>query len=334
MSDNRSIAYIEGNKSIYRASGIGSCVTALIAAKMGHEEQRFAKAEKIMMDAANEGSAQEGIILNTLKTIEGWRIQEDGSQDLMELKIIPNVYIRGHIDGIVTPKGMRNPRLLEVKTMSDARFKKWISYGNDARTRLLTDEFDKYAWQISAYMHHYEMPAMYVVKNRNSGTLDISEIKIPPIDLKVIRKKIIEVERLFLKGDLPTCNLTSERFFCPYPYLHNGDTFGDEDDDDFDPIDDVTSSLVEGMAILYVELAKKVSTLKPLDEERKEVGKKLLGILGTSGPKKTIAGDYQVSRVDNTYAKVDKAGIASELGINVEQYDELVKKHTQRPKRP
>ena len=106
MGDDRAIAYQEDDVSVYRASGLGSCVTALVAAKAGHEKARSEYSEKILVDAAREGNLHEGSVIHTLKTEHGWRIE--GSQDLMEMKILGSrVIIRGHIDGFARPKGTR-----------------------------------------------------------------------------------------------------------------------------------------------------------------------------------------------------------------------------------
>jgi hypothetical protein len=334
MSDNRSIAYQEGDVSIYRASGVGSCVTALVAAKMGHKEARTQYAGTILSDAAREGNLHEGAVVDTLEKEYGWRWS--GGQDLVEMQVIPKVIIRGHIDGMVIPKGMRKERLLEVKTMSRDRFKKWMGLGKDARSRLLTDEFAKYAWQISAYMHAYGLPAMYVVKNRDSGKLDISEISTPPIDKRTIRKKIIEVEMWFKRDEMPPCDaLSSDQFFCPYPYLHNGDKpFGDEDADVEVPQDNATIDMIHGMAEHYYRLAQEVKTMKPFDDERKDVGRKLLDLIGVKGPKHTTVGKYEVNRVDNNYSYVDKVGLAEDLGIGVDYYEDLLDKHKKKKLTP
>lgn len=246
----------------------------------------------------------------------------------MEMKIIPRVFIRGHVDGFAKPKAARNDRVLEVKTMSKNRFDKWMRLGKNARERLLTDEFEHYAWQISAYMWHYGMGAMYVVKNRDSGKLDISEIKLPPIDLKTIRKKIIKVELWSKKGEIPPCEAASnDQFFCQFPYLHNGgdQPFGVEPVDEGPPIDNATSVLIESIAEHYADLKKQVAMLKPLDDERKDVGKKLVEAMGgINGPKKVVAGNWQVTRRSGASSYIDKVGVATDLGVSVEKYEEVL----------
>lgn len=327
MSDDRSIAYRENDTSIYRASGAGSCITALVAAMLGYKEDRSTFTHDILMNAAKEGNLHEGAIVEELKRDYGWRVY--GGQDVVEVKVIPRVFVRGHIDGLCIPKGMRNERLLEIKTMSRDRFKKWKALGDNVRERLLSDDFYKYGWQISAYMYaHDGMPAMYVVKNRDSGELMIEEIKLPPVSWKQIRTKIIQAEMWRKRGELPDCEGSSgEKFFCPYPYLHNDVTFGDEPEDEDAPVDDVTLTLIAGMAERYADLAGQVKLLKPLDSERKDVGVRLIEAMGgKDGTKKVVAGGYSVTRSGGATVdrKATNAAVAEALGIELEAYEQTI----------
>ena len=333
MSDDRSIAYREDNTSIYRASGSGSCLNALVAAMLGYKEDRSKFTHDILMNAAKEGNLHEGAIVEELKRDYGWRVY--GGQDIVQDQIIPRVFIRGHIDGLCIPKGMRNERLLEIKTMSKDRFKKWKAIGNNIRERLLSDDFLKYGWQISAYMHAYDnIPAMYVVKNRDSGELMIEEIKLPPVDFKEIRKKIIQAEMWRKKNELPGCfGSSGEKFFCPFPYLHDDSVWGNEPEDEDAPIDSVTTTLIAGMAEHYDDLANRVKMLKPLDDERKSIGKKMVEAMGgKDGMKYVQAGQFKVTRADGSSNYVDKVDMAKDLGITLDEYKVMIEKHTK--KRP
>ncbi len=332
MGDDRPIVYQEGKISVYRASSIGSCLTALVAAKAGHTEARSEYAETILMNAAKEGNLHEDSIIDTLKEEHGWRVW--GGQDEVEFQIIPRVIIRGHIDGICLPKGARKERLLEVKTMSRDRFKKWMGLGETPRERLLSDEFRKYGWQISAYMHSFGMSAMYVVKNRDSGKLDIGEVKTPPVTVKEIRKHVIEAERWGLNGDIPDCPASGgEKFFCPFPYLHNGGEFGAEPDDEQDPIEDAQLALISGMAEVYHDLARQVSLMKPYDSERKDLGQKIIEAMGgKKGRDYVVAGKFKVKRTDSHNNYTDQKKVAKKLGISVEEYKEILKEsQSERP---
>ncbi len=277
------------------------------------------------MSAAKEGNLHEGAIVDELVKTYGWKVW--GDQDLLELKVLPKVFVRGHIDGYCKPKRARNARLVEIKTMSKDRFKKWMASGDTPRERLLTVDFLKYGWQISAYMYAANLPAMYVVKNRDSGVLDIGEIPTPPIPMKEIRKKIIEAEMWSKKGELPACDAGSgEKWFCPYPYLHDiedsGGTFSDEPQIEMEPVSSITEILVASIAERYFDLKKQTALLKALDDERKDVGKKLTEAMGGRGSaSKMTAGKYEISRSDRESSSVNEDEFIKHLGVSKEVFD-------------
>lgn len=325
MSDNRPIAYVEDDITYYRASGSGSCLLAIVAAKAGYKPDRNSKTEGILMSAAKEGNLHEGAIVDELIETYGWKVW--GDQELLELKVLPRVFIRGHIDGYCKPKRARNDRLVEIKTMSKDRFKKWMASGDTVKERLLTTDFLKYGWQISIYMHAANLPAMYVVKNRDSGELDIGELPTPPISMKEIRKKIIEAEMWSKKGELPPCEAGSgEKWFCPYPYLHDiedsGGAFQDEPQLELTPVSSITDVLVASIAERFFDLKKQTALLSALDNERKDVGKKLVDAMGgRDSAKKIVAGKYEISRSDRESSSVNEAEFIKQLGVSKEVFD-------------
>ena len=331
MGDDRSIAYEEGKNVIYRASGSGTCLTALVAARLGYQPERSQFAQTTLMNAAKEGNLHEDAIVEELKATYSYRVW--GSQDAVELKVIPNVYLRGHVDGFCIPKGARKERLLEIKTMSKNRFAKWKRLGS-IRNKLLSDEFLSYGYQISVYMQAVGLDCVYVVKNRDSGELTIDEFKLPPIDYKIIKKKIIQAEMWTKRHELPPCEASSgDKFFCAYPYLHDDNIFGDEPLEEPALIDNATNTLVAGMAERYNELADQVKMLKPFDEERKETGQKIITALGgTDGIKTMVAGSYKVTRVGGSNSYTDNASVAEELGMDADEYQDLLNRH--KKKRP
>ncbi len=331
MGDDRASSYQEGNVSVYRASAIGDCLTALVASSLGYDPARSPFSEKVMSNAAKEGNLHEQAIIDTLVDEHGWRI--DSSQGVIEFQVIPRVIIRGHIDGKCRPKGKRLPRLLEAKTMSRDRFRKWMSLGDNATERLLTDEFESYAWQVSAYMHQLNMPAMYVVKNRDSGILDISEIARPLIPMADIEQKIIEAEMWRRREELPPCMASSgDKFFCSFPYLHNGEV-GAEPEDEGEPVDDAMLGLIGVMAERYYELVEELKPLKPLDDERKTLGGRIVDAMGgKDGPKTVFPGEFRVTRGNGNSPYTNKITMVNELGVTVEEYDAaLVKAKENRP---
>jgi len=327
LSDDRAISYTEGDRQIYRASGAGSCLTALVAAGLGYEETPGEFQAKTLNTAAAEGNLHEGAIVDWLID-EGWRIET--RQQEVEVQVIPGVFIRGHTDGMGKPPRKQKNRLIEIKTMSSDRFKRWKASGSDVRARLVTDEWYRYGVQISAYMHALDYPVtMYVVKDRNSGAMDIQEMTLPPVEWREIKKRIIKAEMWRKKGELPPCEAASgTRFFCPFPYLHNGEEFGAEPEEDEPVVDSATATAVAAFAERYDDLRGQVSRLKPLDNERKEVGRNLVAAMGGEhGPKSMIAGRWKVTRVEVTNERVDARSVAEELGMSYEDYQALLERN-------
>ena len=298
MGDDRPAAYretIDGTEvSIYRASAAGMCVKALVASMQGRRPAPHQKASEILDLAASEGNLHEEVVVDKLKA-EGYRI-EDQQPEIM-LQVIPRVYLRGHLDGLGYPPRARKQRVFEVKSMSDSVFAKWKKYPS-AIEALLGGEFDRYAWQISVYMHATGLPAIYVAKNRSSGEVRIEEIASPPIEWSKIRRRIIEAEKWRKKDpELPDCDVDAgARFFCPFPYLHDDQVFGDEDDDTYQPMDSPTEMMLAGLCEHWEGLTKTIRAGDVATKERREVNERILSTMGEA--KERVAGAYTVKRVD------------------------------------
>jgi hypothetical protein len=187
---------------------------------------------------------------------------------------------------------------------------------------MASGDWDGYAWQLSAYMHTLNLPAIYVVKNRDSGKLLIDEVKVPPIPLKDLTRKVIAAEKWRKRGELPDCDaLSGDKFFCPFPYLHDtGSEFGQEPDDELEPIDDAQRGLIAALADQYDELASQVGLMKPTDDERKSVGGKLIAAL--QGAEYVYAGQWKVKAVNGSNTYPDQAKLAKALGITVPELKE------------
>ena len=304
MSDNRPIGYREDSKWIYRASGYGGCLRKVVAAATGYEEHRNQYQEDIMSTAAKEGNLHEPAVIAELVE-QGWKIA-DASQDEINLKVMPGVFIRGHIDGIGTPPRARKERLIEVKTMSKSRFQEWTRF-KDARAALLSGKFDAYAWQISAYMLFTGLECKYVVKNRDSGKIHISDLKTPIYSMQQVKRRMREIHKWVLRDDLPACDGDSTaKFFCPFPSLHD-DIFGEEMDDDYQPVENVTDVVLGGLAEEHARLSAVVSRGNAAYEERKEIITKMRGMMFGGEPaedessREVIVGGYKV--VDSPRAK-------------------------------
>lgn len=320
MSDNRPIAYREQQDngeewSIYRVSGIGGCITSLIAAIQGRAAVMEEWQERILMPAADSGNRLEPVILGLLGEL-GYRIVEGSSQDEIMLKVIPRVYLRGHLDGRGFVARGRKQHVVEIKTMSSARFKKWKALGggdNGARYALMDSEFKKYGWQVACQMVGAAvgkdgkidrtpayLPAIYAVLDRDTwdkavrngeeynltSILDVSIIDSLPVDWTTIKRKVMEAERWRNKyPSFPRCEGEGgERSFCSYSYMHDEDedegAFGAEDAEVDWPAVSVRDEQLAGMAAVHHQLTARMRDGEAAESERKLLNPKILHVLG------------------------------------------------------
>lgn len=335
QADNRSIAYMEDRVSIYRASGLGSCLSAVVAAMLGHKEARGSYQQGIMSNAAREGSMHEPHIVEMMEAGEVRAMEPmtfvDLGQTQVELKIMPRVIVRGHTDGIGKQSSQRKNRVVEIKTMSKERFKDFerLTSGKEIggfEIALTSDDFLTYGWQISIYMLSTGLPATYVVKNRDSGKIIWAELTTPPITLKAIRKKVILAEKWRKREEVPPCQGSStERFFCPFPKFH--DIVADEEE-----VPDLTVSLEDsvmlGMLEMREDFTKTMSLGKAAEEKRKDLNARIQELM--EGDKVQV-GPYVVSKTTNKgRANLDPAALAHDLNLTFTEMEVLIETNSKR----
>ena len=174
------------NNFVFRMSSAGKCPKALWAQRTGVEGEPV---PAWLADAAEEGTVQEAIVKDKLRK-EGWLIEEGGkctkctghgTKGIHVDMTYGNMFIVGHMDGTATKDNEK--RILEVKTMSQFEFDRWMKGGFDA--------FPAYAAQLSCYMEAYGLTkALYAVKNRNNGYLHKTLIDKQPVDFKSVMQQI------------------------------------------------------------------------------------------------------------------------------------------------
>jgi len=173
-----------GNKPIYRMSSAGKCPRALCAGRLGYEAE---PAPPWLEMAANEGNWHEDRIKNQLRE-EGFEVFDEQLEISLEYD---KFILLGHIDGKVL-EGMEEQYsigtlLLEVKSMSQYQFDRWMKQGFDG--------FYDYAAQLTCYMKATGLDkALYIVKNRSSGYESRIVIQKPPARLDDIIAKLDNIE--------------------------------------------------------------------------------------------------------------------------------------------
>ncbi len=287
MPEQLPTVYNDGDIMVVRASGLGSCVRALSA--YGRYEEVIPLQRKEMLGrTAQEGNLHESTVIDHLRN-EGYDVTD--SQGIVSLSVIKDrVEVRGHVDGIIG-----DTHVAEVKTMSKSRFDDYQRHGLDA--------FPKYQWQLSAYMYAvgemvgHDVKAIYAVKRRDDGLIDVKEIESPPIDFITIKKKLLDVWSHRKARTLPACDITgNEQFWCPFPFLH------DEDVKDMELPEETNEAILE-LVLQYEELRGAEVLGKAAGERKREVGKDILKLM--DGRDKAQVGDFKITRVKQVQNRVD-----------------------------
>lgn len=222
MSDNRPSVYIEGDRVVYRASAVGGCLRALVAARLGYTPLPFDDNSELRMA---EGNLHEPAIIDRLEE-DGYEI--DAEQREVELVIGDRIVIRGHIDGATSD------RVVEAKAMGQDPYGDWLAKGFDGNYR--------YACQLSTYMAALNLKGLMAVKNRNTGHLHVTEVDEPPVPIALIKARVARVEAIARTGELPDCDVSST-WNCPFRFLH--------DQKDRQSVDVIDDDEVDALAAAY-----------------------------------------------------------------------------------
>src|SRR5579859_1897922 len=187
---------------VYRASGLGSCLRALVAARRGVEPRSHdGESLQIMQECV----LHEDAILRRLEA-EGITLLGRG-QTQVELPIPgTNAVVRGHIDEETADS------VVEVKARSRSAYYRWQRQGFDG--------FPEMAWQVSFYGAALHKPVLLVTKNRDSGELFKVTVHELPHSLNDIISRVLLVENLATATeDYPACD--RDGFMCRFYFLHD-----------------------------------------------------------------------------------------------------------------
>ena len=201
-------------------SSAGNCPKRLSANRLGLEAEPL---PAFVYTAAEEGNWHEARIKDELRK-EMVAVIDEQRELIIEHETFKLV---GHIDGIIAETETDN-KLLEIKSMSQYQFDKWMKGGFAA--------FPNYAAQLACYSLASELSNVcYIVKNRSSGYKDIRYFTIEKnslFNVTEILSKIAEVEKLALQGkiypaefdiDSTECKQCEYKKMClPEPVVLNG----------------------------------------------------------------------------------------------------------------
>lgn len=307
MSD-KPMAYVDPDGTVvYRAFSISTCSKALILSRLGVEGAPPPESMQLRFD---DGHLHEPAIISRIEEYTGWKHTPDGSQNEVELPVMSGVIIRGHTDGIaVNPAFNPDQRILEAKALADSGYKAWKAQGFDG--------FPYYRDQLTVYMHALDLPAIFAVKNKNSGVVDVTMVDDPPgnIDEIVNRIKIIEAQAL--NDDVPgPCDRRS--FPCPFYRFHE-DEEGEPEHPDGTGDTLVGSSDPESLDHWLIEYANAREDEKEAKERKDTAKAALMAVLEETGAEKLEGSAFKVSKKKHTFKWLDEAEMEAD-GIDPEIY--------------
>lgn len=309
MSDNRAIVYFDQlvDAWVYRASSVGRSLRCLSAARQGYDPL---PSPDYLVEAAEAGNRYELIAKTQLRSM-GYTVA--GEQGEIDYRVTDTAVIRGHLDATrcLSP-GDTTDRMLEVKSMSQRVFDKWLPYG--------FEKFPEYAAQLTCYMHASAdrqgrdgfREAVYAVINRDTDEMDVRIIETPPMDIKTLIQKVALSEHFAALDQLPVCDSASQ-YSCPYNYLC------DRHEILFEEIEEGSEAMLRSLGDEYVEIKK----LEKVLEDRMLT---LKGQLGTAlaGREELKIPQYTFTNKEGTRRQLNQLRLRELLGDKLDEYYEDV----------
>jgi hypothetical protein len=222
--DERPARYVETRPDgqevvIYRASSIGSCERALVAAARKYTARPHPEWFQQVLD---EGTAMESVIRAMFHEQAGSDPSEFIDQHLIELEVGEVdgrlIVVRAHADDVHVSDGAL---VREYKKFRDSSWPNFLRQGVEVHVN--------YPWQVSVMMHGLAQEHDAVVCEFIGGHFDgetITEVSHtllvdPPIPLKAIIKKLARIERMVNEGLDPSEVPCQPKFPCGYWFLHD-----------------------------------------------------------------------------------------------------------------
>jgi hypothetical protein len=208
MSDAPYVMVTDDGRVEYRASALGGCDLALLAARLGYDAIPVKEDAKILQVFAAGKRIEDEVL-----TSEGFVDRVTYQQARVVLPVTKKIVVVGHVDGY--DKG--DWSIYEVKSQNKEEWDRFNREGWESGF------FPKYKWQVSAYMHATLMPLKLVRALRDNegnwtGEIDVSVVDEPFYTIPEIRARVLRVEAASATGVLSAECTPS--FPCPYFYLH------------------------------------------------------------------------------------------------------------------
>jgi len=192
----------------YSISKAGACARTISAERLGFDTGKGGdNIPDFLRIAAREGNRHEKWIKEDLPEYGGWNSLTLGGSPHCEKCDREGIHISfdieefhfdGHIDDYVVQGDSDNTHIAEYKALG--RFT-----GDKLRIKGLK-KHRTYATQLSLYQICLDMPAIFVVKNRDSGSMRVELVETPIYDSNTIIERLRMIESHVVMGELAPCD--------------------------------------------------------------------------------------------------------------------------------
>ena len=231
---DKPMAYEEGDKIIYRASSLGSCVGALVRARLGVSGSA---PSDMMQERFDEGHAWEERVITAGLGVDFTRVtdldhlslygkvvQDDAGLQVETELAWSNKIVRCHPDAFAIQGSTLKPYVVEAKFLGESMFKEARSNFD----RFLTNH-PTYKWQASVEMLSTGLPLLYIVGEKvveedeaGNRMVSLGEVLTVEMDMGIgmygimdVKMRVLEVEGYVTRGEMPACPVPL-MYPCPY----------------------------------------------------------------------------------------------------------------------
>jgi hypothetical protein len=181
----RPVVFSEARGTVYRASGLGGCLNALVAARKGYDAIPPPTMLQSVFARGHEAEIQ--VVQRAVE--EGTDITN--RQEVVELVVTeqPKVVVRGHLDGRI------GDRIAEIKSQDQQHWDMFEKWGWERGW------FPQYKWQVSVCMIAANAECYLIRYNRETEQWKWSIVREPFYSESEIISRVIGIEQL-AKGQL------------------------------------------------------------------------------------------------------------------------------------
>lgn len=209
------LTWTDGERVFYRASGVGSCLRDLVASRLDYpQDPMTGKMGQKVKNWMREGKIHEPHVIEDL--YDHHIVVQDTQMEIV-VQVTEQLFIVGHIDGIVTQPNPDRAGPCEVKTVGQWT---WDNKVQKLGVEGFLKDNRRYAFQFTTYCAGagYRQ-GLYAVKNRNTGET-VWEWVDAPLDLEAPGRRVELAEGWVERGSLCPCDSGCGQWDTRYWHIH------------------------------------------------------------------------------------------------------------------